>query len=85
MVSQTIHFNRTFLFFRKYAFEHRKTFAFLYLAVSAFLILWLGVYLTFTNPNLFSERGQVVYYFAALFLSGCLSSGLLFSELGVKP
>lgn len=85
MRSQTLHFNRTFLFFKKYAFENRKVYTLLYLAISAFLILWLGVYLTFTNPFLFRERNQVAYYFATLFLSGCLSSGLLFSELGVKP
>lgn len=85
MTSQTIPFNRTFLFFKKYAFENRKVYGLLYLAISAFLILWLGVYLTFTNPFLFQERNQVAYYFATLFLAGCLSSGMLFSELGVKP
>jgi hypothetical protein len=85
MSSQTIPFSRTFLFFKKYAFENRKAYGLLYLAIAAFLILWLGVYLTFTNPFLFSERNQVAYYFATLFLAGCLSSGLLFSELGVKP
>lgn len=85
MRSQTLPYHRTFLFFKKYAFENRKPYALLYLAISAFLILWLGVYLTFTNPYLFRERNQIAYYFSTLFLSGCLSSGLLFSELGVKP
>ncbi|HEY5750735.1 MAG TPA: hypothetical protein VIU12_31950 [Chryseolinea sp.] len=85
MRSQTISFNRTFLFFKKYAFENRKAYALLYLSIGAFLVLWLGVYLTFTNPFLFSEKNQIAYYFVTLFLAGCLSSGILFSELGVKP
>lgn len=85
MRSQTLHVNRTFLFFKKYAFENRKVYTLLYLAISAFLILWLGVYLAFTNPFLFRERNQITYYFTTLFLAGCLSSGMLFSELGVKP
>ena len=85
MRSHTLHFNRTFLFFKKYAFENRKVYVLLYLAISAFLILWLGVNLTFTNPYLFRERNQIAYYFSTLFLAGCLSSGMLFSELGVKP
>jgi hypothetical protein len=85
MRSQTISFNRSFLFFRKYAFENRKAYGLLYLAIGAFLVLWLGVQLTFTNPFLFSERNQLTYYFVTLFIAGCLSSGMLFSELGVKP
>lgn len=85
MLSQTVQVNRAFLFFRKYAFENKKAYLFLYLAIAAFLVLWLGVQLGFTNANLFNERGQVAYYFVTLFLSGCLSAGVLFSELGVKP
>jgi len=76
---------RSLLYLSKYAFETRKTFLFLYLAIAAFLVLWLGVYLNFTNPTLFSERAQAAYYFATLFLAGCLSSGMLFSELGSRP
>jgi hypothetical protein len=69
---------------RKYVFEYARIYLMLYLAIAAFLILWLGVYLNFTNPMLFSERAQVAYYFITLFLTGCLSSGVLFSELGSK-
>src|SRR6188508_3453469 len=85
MIAQTFNPSRTLLLFRKYAFEHARIYLMLYLAIAAFLILWLGVYLNFTNPKLFSERGQVAYYFITLFLTGCLSSGMLFSELGSKP
>jgi hypothetical protein len=77
--------SRSLLYLRKYAFETRKTFLFLYLAIAAFLVLWLGLYLNFTNPALFAERAQAVYYFVTLFLAGCLSSGVLFSELGSRP
>lgn len=76
--------SRAWLYLRKYAFEHGRAYAFLHLAIAAFLVLWLGLYLNFSNPFLFSERNQVAYYFVTLFLSGCLSAGVLFSELGSK-
>lgn len=76
--------SRTLLYLRKYAFEHGRTYALLYLAIAAFLVLWLGLYLNFSNPFLFSEKNQIAYYFVTLFLSGCLSAGVLFSELGSK-
>ncbi|HMG90513.1 MAG TPA: hypothetical protein VK589_10640 [Chryseolinea sp.] len=85
MTTLTIVPTRTMLYFKKYAFENRKAYLFLCLAVAAFLVLWLGVQLNFTNPYLFSERVQAMYYFITLFLAGCLSSGMLFSELGSKP
>ena len=85
MTTHTILPSRSTLLFKKYAFENRKAFLFLYLAVAAFLVLWLGVQLNFTNPYLFAERTQVMYYFITLFLAGCLSSGILFSDLGSKP
>ena len=85
MIVQTVKPDRAFLFLKRYAFENAKTYAFLYLAIAAFLVLWLGLQLNFTNPMLFREGAQVVYYFMTLFLSGCLSSGMLFSELGAKP
>lgn len=85
MIAQQLHPIRTFRYFKKYSFENARANILLYLAIAAFLVLWLGVYLNFTNPFLFSERWQAVYYFTTLFLSGCLSSGMLFSELGSKP
>ena len=84
MVANIFHPGRTFLYLRKYIFENGKSFVLLNLAIAAFLVLWLGVYINFTNPNLFSERAQAAYYFVTLFLSGCLSAGILFSELGSK-
>lgn len=83
-MTHTLNYSRSFLLVRKHLFESRKTYILLSLAIAAFLILWLGVSLTFTNPYLFSERAQVAYYFITLFLSGCLSSGVLFSDLGTK-
>jgi hypothetical protein len=85
MIAHAIDFPRFILYARKYAFENARIYLLLYLAIAAFLILLLGLYLNFTNPGLFSERAQVMYYFTTLFLSGCLSSGMLFSELGSKP
>jgi len=84
MIAQLISPSRTFLFVRRYVFEYARVYGLLYLAIAAFLILWLGVHLNFTNPMLFSERVQVAYYFVTLFLAGCLSAGVLFSELGSK-
>lgn len=83
-MTYALNYSRSFLLLRKHLFESRKTYMLLSLAIAAFLILWLGVSLTFTNPYLFSERAQVSYYFVTLFLSGCLSSGVLFSDLGTK-
>lgn len=85
MIAYTIHPGRFVLYLRKYAFENAKIYLLLYLAIAAFLVVLLGLYLNFTNPALFSERSQIFYYFITLFLSGCLSSGVLFSELGSKP
>lgn len=84
MTIALIQSRRSLLYFRKYAFENRRAFLFLYLAIAAFLVLWLGVYLNFTNRALFAPRAQAAYYFVTLFLAGCLSSGMLFSELGSK-
>ncbi|MEJ1237743.1 hypothetical protein WBG78_06435 [Chryseolinea sp. T2] len=84
MVANIFQPARTLLYLKKYVFENGRSFILLNLAIAAFLVLWLGVYLNFTNPNLFSERAQVAYYFITLFLSGCLSAGVLFSELGSK-
>src|SRR5688572_26793539 len=85
MTTHAILPSRSMLFLKKYAFENRKAYLFLFLAVAAFLILWLGLHLNFNNPYLFAERTQAMYYFVVLFLGGCLSSGVLFSELGSKP
>src|SRR5690349_17487113 len=76
--------HQSWLYVRKYAFENRMAFLFLYLAIAAFLVLWMGVQLNFTNPSLFAPRAQAAYYFLTLFLAGCLSSGMLFAELGSK-
>jgi len=75
---------RTIRYLRKYSFENAKSNILLFLSLAAFLVLWLGVYLNFTNPFLFREGAQAAYYFVTLFLSGCLSSGLLFSDFGSK-
>lgn len=84
-MNQTLDWSRTCLLFKKYLYENRKSYPLLFLAIAGFFILWMGVYLLFSNPNLFNERFQVFYYFTGLFLSGCLYGGILFSELGSKP
>lgn len=80
----TLNYPTLFLLIRKYSFENRKSYLLMALAITAFLVLWMGVSLTFSNSYLFSERAQVAYYFITLFLTGCLSAGVLFSDLGVK-
>jgi len=70
---------------KKYLYENRKAYPLLFLAIAGFFILWMGIYLLFNNPNLFTERFQVFYFFTGLFLFGCLYGGILFSELGSKP
>jgi len=84
-MNHTFELSRMYFLIRKYIYENRKAYPLLFLAIGGFFILWLGVYLLFTNPNLFNERFQVGYYFTGLFLSGCLYGGILFSELGSKP
>jgi len=84
MVANIFHPGRTYLYLKMYFFENGRRLGLLYLAIFAFVVLWMGVYLNFTNPMLFSERAQVAYYFVTLFLSGCLSAGVLFSELGSR-
>lgn len=84
-MSSTFELTRTYFLFRKYLYENRRSYLLLFLAIGAFFILWMGVYLLFSNPFLFSERFQIGYYFTGLFLSGCLYGGILFSELGSKP
>lgn len=85
MIRHQLHPVRTARYLKKYTFENARGNALLFLAIAAFLVLWLGVYLNFTNPFLFREGAQVAYYFITLFLAGCLSSGMLFSDLGSKP
>ena len=70
--------------FRKYFGENKKAYVLLFLASGASLTLLMGVHLTFSNPYLFEETAQVMYYFAGLILWGCLSASLLFSDLGSK-
>jgi len=64
--------------------ENRRPLFLLLLAVGSFLSIWMGVYLAFRNPILFSERFQIAYYFLGLFLSGCLSANFLFADLRDK-
>jgi hypothetical protein len=71
--------------FGKYFGENKKAYLLLFLACGASLTLWMGVHLSFTNPYLFDETSQVMYYFTGLILWGCLSAGLLFSDLGSRP
>ncbi|MEP6737572.1 MAG: hypothetical protein ABJA70_18755 [Chryseolinea sp.] len=85
MIDQVISGRRAVSLLKMYTFENFRVHALLYLAVTSFLVLWLGVHLSFTNSGLFSERTQVLYYFVTLFLAGCLSSGVLFSELSDRP
>ena len=84
-MSEALNLTRSYRLGKKYTFENKRTFGLLVLAETAFLGLWMGVYLTFKNPYLFSENFQVAFYFTGLFLFGCLSGGTLFSELGSKP
>lgn len=83
-MEQHFNFKRLILIFSLFWLENRKAFLFLLLAVGSFLIVWLGVYLAFNNPRLFSERFQIAYYFTGLFLSGCLSANFLFPDLNNK-
>jgi hypothetical protein len=55
------------------------------MAEAAFFVLWMGVNVSVTNPNMFREENQILYFFTGLFLSGCLSAGIHFSSLGSKP
>ncbi len=81
---QHIDSTRSMLYLRRYAFENTKGYLLLFLAVGAFLILWYGLYMNFSNPFLFRERNQAAYYFVTLFLAGCLSAGMLFAEFSSK-
>jgi hypothetical protein len=83
-MNQVFNTTRAWLMFRKYFGENKKAYALLFLACGASLILLMGVNLSFTNPNLFSEPVQVSYFFIGLILWGCLSASLLFSDLGSK-
>ena len=83
-MNQVFNTSRAWLMFRKYFGENKKAYALLFLASGASLTLLMGVHLTFSNPNLFEETGQVLYYFSGLILWGCLSASLLFSDLGSK-
>jgi hypothetical protein len=69
----------------KYWFENNRQFIFMMLAVAAFFVLWMGVNVGVSNPNLLREEMQIGYFFVGLFLSGCLSAGIHFSSLGSKP
>ena len=64
--------------------ENRRPLFLLLLAVGSFLSIWMGLYLAFRNPILFSERFQIAYYFIGLLLSGCLSANFLFADLRDK-
>jgi magnesium-transporting ATPase (P-type) len=70
---------------RKYWFENSRQFILILLATAAFFVLWMGVHLSFGNPNLLREEIQIAYFFTGLFLAGCLSAGIHFSSLGAKP
>jgi hypothetical protein len=85
-MNKSVNVNRVLLVIIKYVYENRRSFSLMLLAVGAFLVLSMGVNLIFTNtnPNLFREESQIIYYFIGLFLSGCLSAGVHFSELGSK-
>jgi hypothetical protein len=72
------------LFGKKYAYENIKPAMLVLFAIASFFILLLGVYLLFTNPWLFAEGSQSFSYFMGLFLFGCFTGGVLFSELGSK-
>jgi len=84
-MNASINFTRLVLVLRKYWFENNRQFMLMLLAEAAFLVLWMGVDLSFSNPNLLREEFQMAYFFVGLFLSGCLSAGIHFSALGSKP
>jgi hypothetical protein len=83
-MNQLFNASRAWLMFKKYYGEHRKAYVLLFFAAGASLTLLMGVHLSFTNPRLFQENAQVMYYFMGLILWGCLSGSLLFSDLGSK-
>jgi hypothetical protein len=83
-MNQVFNTGRAWLMFRKYFGENKKAYALLFLACGASLTLLMGVHLSFTNPRLFEENSQVMYYFIGIILWGCLSGSLLFSDLGSK-
>lgn len=84
-MNSSINFSRLTLVFRKYWFENNRQFTLMVLAEVAFFFLWMGVHVSFSNPNLLREEAQIAYFFTGLFLSGCLAAGIHFSSLGPKP
>ena len=84
-MNASINFTRLVLVLRKYWFENKRQFMLMLLAEAAFLTLWMGVNISTTNPRMLMEVNQVCYFFTGLFLFGCLSAGIHFSDLGVKP
>jgi hypothetical protein len=83
-MNQALQLSREYLLIKKYWYEHKRSYGILFLAFTAFLFLVMGINLVFSNPMLFRTSSQILYYFIGLFLFGCLSASLLFSELGTK-
>ena len=83
-MNQLFNAGRAWLMFKKYYGEQKRAYGLLFLAAGASFTLLMGVNLSFTNPRLFEENAQVMYYFMGLILWGCLSGSFLFSDLGSK-
>jgi hypothetical protein len=84
-MDQYLHFGRLNKVMSKFWFEERRALLLLFGAIAAFLTILMLLYYSFTNPNLFTPRFQVAYYFFGLFISGVLSASFLFSDLRNKP
>jgi hypothetical protein len=83
-MNQALQLSREYLLIKKYWYEHKRSYGILFLAFTAFLFIVMAINLVFSNPMLFRIGSQILYYFIGLFLFGCLSGSLLFSELGTK-
>ncbi len=80
------HFNwaRQLSLINKFWFENRKQLLFMIAVTTGLLIVWMGVYLSFRNPKLFSPKFQVAYYFFGLVISGALIGNFTFADVREK-
>lgn len=84
-MNQAFDFNRWGLLVRKHWSDNRNKYTLSLIAVAALLLLWYGFLLLVDGRGPMEHNGQIITYYAGLFLTGSLYASLLFSDLANKP
>ncbi len=83
-MNNTFNVTRQIRLLRKFWFDNKRAFLLLMLSIAALLATWMVIYVSFEQPSLFKPEYQVMYYFAGLTVSGCLTANFFFADLREK-